>query len=308
MGIVVLLGMAGNATAQDPVDAAVREGVSLREQGQDEEALAVFERAYAEHGTPRLLAQIGFAEHALGRFRLAEEHLRSVQASSSDPWIASHAEVIAESLEAIGARLGTLEITGGVDGATIRINGDVRGTLPEARRLRVEAGTVVLEVLAGGYFPFQRSVEVVGGGSARETIQLIVQGEDPPARPTTEPSSAPLTTTSADEGGGGDGVAGWILFGISAAIGVAGGILVGVAVADVSAVENAPDDSAWADVADQYDRSEALSVAGFVGLGVGVVGMAVGLGWALGSGGGASDDTAELRVGPGHLSVRGRFP
>lgn len=80
-----LLG-ASTASAQDAaVERAIDEGLALRQQSRDAEALAVFERAYAQHREPCLLAQVGFAEQALGRWRLAEEHLREMQRAASDP-------------------------------------------------------------------------------------------------------------------------------------------------------------------------------------------------------------------------------
>jgi tetratricopeptide (TPR) repeat protein len=117
-------------------------------------------------------------------------------------------------------------------------------------------------------------------------------GEDTPSR---SPSVAP-----------------WIVLGIGAAAAIAGGTLVGLAVADVGTVEGAPVGSMWSSVSDAYGRSEGLSIAGFVLLGVGGAAIAAGLGWGivdLGSSGGSGETAPQARItiGPGGVSIEGSF-
>jgi Flp pilus assembly protein TadD len=68
VGAVLVLAVAAVAYAQpsDP-DALDQHGIALRRQRRDAEALEEFRRSYALRPTPRTLAQIGFAEQALGR-------------------------------------------------------------------------------------------------------------------------------------------------------------------------------------------------------------------------------------------------
>jgi len=67
VGLATILAW-GTAAAQgtDPADAAIRRGVDLRRQGQDDQALQEFKKAYELSPSPRALAQIGLAEQALG--------------------------------------------------------------------------------------------------------------------------------------------------------------------------------------------------------------------------------------------------
>ncbi|MCB9597040.1 MAG: hypothetical protein H6719_30230 [Sandaracinaceae bacterium] len=109
--------------------------------------------------------------------------------------------------------------------------------------------------------------------------------------------------------GGGDGggfVGGVVLIGVGAAAAITGSVLVGLAAADVASVEGAERGTSWASVSDAYERSEALSIAGFVLLGVGVAAAAVGVVLMV-SGGGDSGESARLRIGPGSLSLEGAF-
>lgn len=128
--------------------------------------------------------------------------------------------------------------------------------------------------------------------------------EAPPPADDIETTSAPAEAVDT-----GPGPAPWIVFGVSAAVTAVGVILVGVAVGDVAAVDNAPEGSDFDAVRGAHERSEPLSIAGFTLLGVGVAAMAGSLGWALAGGGEAADgeSSVALSVGPGGVSLRGRF-
>src|SRR5215471_3743382 len=84
--IALALVVAQPAMAED-AEALVKRGVELRKKGHDREALAEFQKALAIRETPRVLAQIGLAEYALGLWLPAEEHLNGALHHPSDPWI-----------------------------------------------------------------------------------------------------------------------------------------------------------------------------------------------------------------------------
>lgn len=105
--------------------------------------------------------------------------------------------------------------------------------------------------------------------------------------------------------GGGDPLPGWLLFGGGLAVAVAGGVLLGVAVSDVSRVEGAPMDAAWADYEDSATRAEPMSIAGGVLLGVGVAAASLGIVLALTAGG--PEETVAVRVSPTGLALTGSF-
>jgi tetratricopeptide (TPR) repeat protein len=123
-----------------------------------------------------------------------------------------------------------------------------------------------------------------------------------------EAAVAATDAPPADEASsGGAGPLPWIVIGASAAVAVAGGVLLGVGLADVSTVENAAPPSTWADVEGAYDRAPVLTGIGIAALGVGLAGAAVGVVLAVAGGGDEQSPTAGLRVGPASLRLEGSF-
>ncbi|HHH29301.1 MAG TPA: carboxypeptidase regulatory-like domain-containing protein [Polyangiaceae bacterium] len=161
-------------TAQaQSADALIQQGLDLRRQQRDAEALQHFQDAYNLNHSAQALAQIALAEQALGNYVEAEVHLQQALAVRGDAWIEARRPQLTQAAQQIGAQLGTVELSGGVPGAQVYVNGIERGTLPAAARIRLRAGSAVIEIRAQGYVPVQRSVMVAAGGTARESIQLI---------------------------------------------------------------------------------------------------------------------------------------
>lgn len=160
------------------------------------------------------LAQVALAEQAVGRFVLAEAHLTTALQMQADPWIASRLPQLQQALASIQAQLGTLEIVGGVAGAELYIDGELRGRLPDVARSRVRAGSVTLELRAAGYLPVQRQVQVAAGGSWRETVAMVAVQTGAPVVVGTapvQPAGGPVGTQP-----------NWGLFG--AGVGIVGGL------------------------------------------------------------------------------------
>lgn len=83
---------------------------------------------------------------------------------------------------------------------------------------------------------------------------------------------------------------------------IAGGVLIGIALADKSTVENAPPGARWDDYMGERDRVGTFSTVGAILLGVGAAAAVTGIIWiAIGG------DDAEVAALPGGVSVRGRF-
>jgi hypothetical protein len=154
-------------------EALIEQGLQLRRQHRDQEALERFEQAYQMSRSPRALAQIALAEQALGNFAQAETHLQQALSVQMDSWIASRRGQLQQALTSIQARLGTIELSGGAPGAQVWVNGELRGTLPDVSSLRVRAGSAVVEIRASGYANVQRQVSVSPGGVARESLNMV---------------------------------------------------------------------------------------------------------------------------------------
>jgi hypothetical protein len=191
-GLAVSLSLAwvassGVAHAQNASDeeAIIQHGVELRQQGNDDAALAEFHRAYDIAHSPRALAQIALAEQAVGHWVDAESHLNQALAIN-DPWITRNQAPLRQALETITHHVGVLDVRANVSGAELWINGVRVGTVPMDPPPHVIAGTVQIEVRAAGYTTVRRNVDVIGGVRAREDVQLLrreVGGDEPTETP-----------------------------------------------------------------------------------------------------------------------------
>jgi hypothetical protein len=181
---------AGAAADADAADAAIRRGVELRRQNNDQDALEEFRKAYALVKSPRALAQIGLAEQALGRWTDAESDLDEAMASRSDPWIRKNAATLKGALDTIRRHLGSLDVIGPA-GAELLVDGRNAGTLPLKKPVRAPIGSLTLEVRKDGFFPATRPVSIVAGQLTRESVDLQPQPVAAPPPPPPIRAAAP---------------------------------------------------------------------------------------------------------------------
>jgi hypothetical protein len=197
----MLLLSASTAVAADPeaqVDAIIKKAVDLRHQGKDREALVELQRASTIGNPPRLSAQIGLAEQALGLWPAAEKHLKQALDQGEDPWIKKHRNTLDESMTFVQGHLATLDVWGAPDGAEVLVNGEQVGTLPLPSPLRVDAGTTQLSVRATGFLPAVRTLELAVGANQREHVVLLAQSVPAAAQPLepAAPAAAPAPVAS----------------------------------------------------------------------------------------------------------------
>jgi len=223
--------------------AALQRGTELRRAGRDADALQVFERVLAQRPSPEARAQVALAEQATGRWVAAERDLVQALASADDPWIAKNRAELQSALAYIRAHLGQLELVGSPAGATVLLNGARVGTLPLASPLTVAAGEAVAGLTADGYTPLSRKVTIEPGRLAREVIELPAVG-----------------AATADQRSPGAAASPHALPLIDAA-------------SQPSAQSGGADDSRWT-----WRERAAIGAAG-----VGVVGLALGIGFGLSS-------------------------
>lgn len=163
-------------------DELILQGLKLREQGKDAEALQLFIRAQELAPTPRALAQRALAEQAVGAWAQAEIHLKEALQAADDPWISRHRAALEGALTVVGEHLGYLQINGGVAGAELRLDGQLAGRLPLAGPLRVVTGRPLLEITLAGYYPVRRELTIKAGSLSTESIQLVPVPAQPAAR------------------------------------------------------------------------------------------------------------------------------
>lgn len=164
------------AAAGDEADRLTREGIELRRAGKDEKALELFQRAESLESSPRVRAQIGMAEQALGRWVAADRDLAAALRFTEDPWIRKNRVILERATQLVADHLGTVTILGTPAGASVLVNGQRAGTLPMADPYVVAAGDAVITVEAPGHASLRRTITVAGRGVVRETIELPPDG------------------------------------------------------------------------------------------------------------------------------------
>jgi hypothetical protein len=198
--VVIALVTACPARADDmaDADALIEQGVALREQGHDREALAVFEHARTLHPSPRADAQVALAQQALGHWVNAEAGLVHALAAPNDDWIERNRAPLEQALATVRGQLGWITVDSEPPGAEIRIDGRPVPAGDGSESLRVPAGIVVVEAVAPGYEAAVRYVTVHAGERARQSMTLVPRAVPsalavtaPPARSSPESRMAP---------------------------------------------------------------------------------------------------------------------
>lgn len=172
LATIALFALSPALARAQTADELIDEGIALREQHRDADALDRFERAHAAEPSGRALAQIALAEQALGRFVAAQAHLEEALADDVDRFIRRNRALLEQALAEIAANVGELEVRG-PEGAELRIDDAPRGRLPLPVPLRVDAGTARIEVRAPGHEPFTAAVPITAG--AREEIDVVLR-------------------------------------------------------------------------------------------------------------------------------------
>lgn len=175
---------APRAWSQTPdVEALIHEGVELRRVGQDGEALERFQQAHRRAPSSRTLAQMGFAEQALGRWADAQLHLQQSLDLSDDPWARDRRALIEQALRDVGSHLGTLEVLCDAPGAQVTVDDGAPMNLPLAASLRLNAGAHHLTLRAPGRQTVHRDVEVLASQPTRASITLAPEAPTAPTPP-----------------------------------------------------------------------------------------------------------------------------
>lgn len=148
----------------------------LRREAKDEAALAAFEEAVMlDPESVRARVHLAAAHQALGHWLEADALLAELLQHAGDPYVQRHRATLLRAQEFVGRHLGTLLLAGQPEGAQVKLNGRVLGTLPLAQPTRLELGSYQLEVALPGYYPLQRPVIITAGSTLRESVELAPQ-------------------------------------------------------------------------------------------------------------------------------------
>jgi hypothetical protein len=225
-------GFSSPAMAQEQqAEELIRQGVDLRRQGQNLEALPYFQRAYAMFPSSRAAAQLGFVEQSVGLSLEAEKHVSAALADEGDPWVRKNKTAIVQALADIRAGLGRLVIETAPAGATVIINGSTVPPKELENPVYVKPGSTFVEVRRDGFESQSKTVTVLAGTAQRLSIllRLSSSGDRPPRAAAAPPLnglsqwSAPARPdTDTVSNGHGKRVAGIALLSLAAVAAVGG--------------------------------------------------------------------------------------
>ena len=190
IGVAGLLASPPAALAASPAAEAetlIRDGVALRRQQRDVQALPLFQKAYDLVRNPRTAGQLGLCELSVGYWIEAEQHLKEALAVPGHPWVEKNKASLETSLKRARDNIGQLAISGAPDGAQVYVNSHLVGRLPLREPLRLARGVVDVELRAPGYVSSHRSLSITAETAnlelklEREKV-AVVEPPKPPAQ------------------------------------------------------------------------------------------------------------------------------
>lgn len=168
---IATLALLGPRAAHAQDAGAIERGHQALIASRCDDAEALFRRALEGGESARARAELGLALACRSAWVEAERNLEAALARP-DPWVAANRAVLEGNLARARTRLANLVVeVDGTRAATVRVDGSPRG--PAGESLRVVAGTVVIEVVAEGYEPVRRRLDIAPGTRARERFTLV---------------------------------------------------------------------------------------------------------------------------------------
>lgn len=135
------------------------------------EALSAYDKAYDIGRDPALFYNRGRALQGLGRFPEALEQLEDFRKNATAQ-LRARVPALDALIEEVAGRVSTLTLTCNVEGARIILGDKVVGTTPFAAPLRLNAGSMVVQIEAEGYVPFRHTIALPGGGALTVDAEL----------------------------------------------------------------------------------------------------------------------------------------
>jgi len=165
-------------TPIDPNEARVAElrarGDSAIDNGNPADALVAYTEASTLSSDPALLYNMGRALQGLARYAEALDRMEAFAAKAS-PELRARVPRLDALIAQLRGRVATLTLRCNVPGAEVRIREHEVGKTPMTPSLKVDAGHATLEVVAEGYLPDKREIDLPGGGLS--SIDVILRSK-----------------------------------------------------------------------------------------------------------------------------------
>jgi hypothetical protein len=181
--------------AQDPKAARADE---LRRLGDEAitarryaDAIGNYEQALQLTPEPKLLYNIARAYEGVGRYADALSALTRFKAEAP-PDLIKQVPNLDKRIDGLRARVTHLTVNVNVPGARVLMRNQVVGAKPREGPLAisVESGRASVEIMADGYAPYRKVVDLPGGGSVVLDVQLVPRDEPKPLVVAPDPGRA----------------------------------------------------------------------------------------------------------------------
>jgi hypothetical protein len=149
-----------------------KDGDALMDADRYVEALALYVKAYDLTNDPALLYNQGRALESMGEYGEALDKLEKFDHEAS-PALRAKLPGLKDFITDLRGRVATVVITSNVAGARLLVREKAVGTTQKETKIRTRAGAAVIEVLAEGYLPFRKEIELTGGGSTK--VDAVLQ-------------------------------------------------------------------------------------------------------------------------------------
>lgn len=170
---VLTCSLSSTAFGQDAADIK-RRGDEAMDSGRPADALAAYNEAYAISKDPALLYNKGRALQALTEYPQALAELQAFD-KQAPPDMKARVPGLPKMIAELREKVATLNLACDVDGARVRFRDRTIGRCPMLDPVVVNAGKGTLEITADGYNPWQRDVDLPGGGTANYDVHLAVK-------------------------------------------------------------------------------------------------------------------------------------
>ena len=180
----------------DSAKQAFQSGVEALKQEDFSKALTAFETSNRLRPKPVVRYNIGLCQHALSKYVEAIETLELLMAESSETLSAERRIEVEQILAVARARVATLRLRTGTEGAEILIDGRLLPEDGEETVVTVNPGDHVVEMRKIGFISFRKEMTVDSG----TTLQLEIPALAPvsEADGTTPPAAVPSASPAAD--------------------------------------------------------------------------------------------------------------
>jgi hypothetical protein len=182
--MALVAAVACSAQAQSLDDQArvlFREGNELYAKGRYEAALAKYRKAKVLYPSYKIDVNIGTTLNALGRHNEAAQHYDLFLRRANKVAPRDLVKDVATLLDELRAKLGTVELTCGVPGATVEVDHHHFGTTPLTHLMYLDPGIHRFTVSKLGYVAYEAAFTVAAGERKTLAVQLQATSPTPPA-------------------------------------------------------------------------------------------------------------------------------